>query len=464
MNQEEFDRRLKKTFNNEFIPPKEELWENIASRINPKRRFPLWLFIVPVAIVLLASLSFIYFSNSKNNTTKIVEKTEQPISITSAEPKARTLNSTNFETNKTGETIKNNINQTTLVTKEEYKTTTQPNKNDIFTKINNPLPQNGLKNDISVNNNSTTGNTIHRQLNGNIFNEFIGLSDLKLSFYKYKKHPNIYLFEKFEGINNPMKGLLTHKNKNNETIDLESYKWFLNFGIGPQLNINSIDMNKNIQPYVHKDLWSNKNLITANGSGFLAFANIGRKLSKNFGIETGFGYSRRTEDIRMDIQSYNIAFRNNINKIDSYARVVISIPIGPGDTTYFDVVASFNQANKNSYNIYSIPINFFSEHKISNQMLVNLSLGTNFTYITSKNNIHYNSISERKISSQKTQMFNVALNPKISFFTNFNDFGQIGVFAAYQMYLTKFNAIEGQYGIKMSDLQMGITFRKPLNF
>lgn len=462
MNQEEFDRRLKKTFNNEFAPPKEELWENIASRINPKRRFPLWLFILPVAIVLLASLPFIYFNSLKNTKVAIVEKTEQPIAITSSEPENLITN--NSETTEPNKTIENKAQPGALNLKAENKSTLFLNKHNIVSNKSSHISQLNLDNNLALNNNSSNSAAVNIQTSNISRNELISYEDLRINLINYKKHPNVFLFEKFDKIDNPMRGLLTHKTKNKENIDLESYKWFMNFGIGPQLNINNINMNKNIQPYVHKDLWSNKNQITANGSGFLAFANIGRKLNKNFGIETGFSFNRRTEDIRMDIQSYDIATRDNRNKIDNYANVKLYFISPVGDTTFYDAVASFNQANKNRYNIYSIPINFFSEHKISNQMLVNFSLGTNFSYITEKNNIHYNCTSERKISNQKTQMFNVALNPKISFYTNFNNYGQIGVFAAYQMYLKDFNAISGQYGIKMSDLQMGVSFRKPLNF
>ena len=72
MSPEEFDNRLRSSFKDEFVPPKEHLWRNIDTRLDQQTKKPVWYWLVPLAIVAVASIAWL------TNTYTIGDKTDAP--------------------------------------------------------------------------------------------------------------------------------------------------------------------------------------------------------------------------------------------------------------------------------------------------------------------------------------------------------------------------------------------------
>jgi hypothetical protein len=59
MNPEEFDNKLKKSFERENWPPKEELWQNISSQLDQKSKFNFWwVFTISAILIGMFSVDF----------------------------------------------------------------------------------------------------------------------------------------------------------------------------------------------------------------------------------------------------------------------------------------------------------------------------------------------------------------------------------------------------------------------
>ena len=246
-----------------------------------------------------------------------------------------------------------------------------------------------------------------------------------------------------------------------KTGDFSSKNWFT-FGLGPQLAINSIMMNQDSQEWVHKHLWENKDRLTSNGSGFQAFAHYALKLGKKqrFIFETGLNYSIRTEEIKLNESSYDIAARDNNGKINQYTQILLKVIYGT-DTTEYLAVSNFSLAVNNKYHILTLPFKLSAEHKISEATYMSYGLGGGFSMLSSHNTEHLNMIWGNSVKERNSTQFSASLNANMTLYTNFNDIGQIGIYTGLQMYLNPWKVNSNQYAINMRDVQMGITFRKP---
>ena len=63
MSPEEFDNRLKSAFQDENLPPKEQLWANISSQLEPKAKTPFWYWLLPAIIT--ATIAVVWVGNQK---------------------------------------------------------------------------------------------------------------------------------------------------------------------------------------------------------------------------------------------------------------------------------------------------------------------------------------------------------------------------------------------------------------
>ncbi len=441
MNPEEFDKTLKNTFKNEYLPPREDLWNNISTQLDDKKKMSYWLLLIPLVLISIGSL---FFYNSKKSNPVVAESSPNIISAEVPQPESNMQTiAKNSESKPEPILVNEAVEITKPSTQEKFVQNTQKSK-EIETNQNINNPEQISK---PINSSSNLAETV------DYFNMYFrGLKVFKNKIFNYTIP---------ELVNNEFAPKHTYKSRS-YTLN-EDAKWWLNFGVAQQFNFNSVMMPSKNEIYVHKELWKNKEYLTSSGNGFAAYSTLSYKFNKNFNIETGFSYGRRTEDIKMDVSSFDIAARNANNELVQYARIKLWYIVG-FDTTFYDAIAGFNLAVKNKYNVFSVPLNFNSEFKISKESFIGLTLGSNFSYITAKNIKHYDVVNERIYTETKSRHFNISLNPKISLFTNFNDIGQIGIFSAYQMYMNPMDVANKQYQIKMNDLQLGFFFKKPLNW
>ena len=78
MSPEEFDNRLRSSFNDEFVPPKEHLWQNINTRLDQQTKRPVWYWLAPLAIVAVATLAWLgnALLSEKNESTSNTSQSE----------------------------------------------------------------------------------------------------------------------------------------------------------------------------------------------------------------------------------------------------------------------------------------------------------------------------------------------------------------------------------------------------
>jgi hypothetical protein len=247
--------------------------------------------------------------------------------------------------------------------------------------------------------------------------------------------------------------------------NFEDNEWWLNFGIGNQVAYNrfhatydSLTKNK-----IHRTLINNEDQLTHNGSGFQMHLNVQNKFGKNnrFSFETGINFSHRTEDIKMNEQTYDIAARNNNEDILNYLRLKLFIAVGT-DTTFFDATQSFALVTKNKYSIITVPLRFQYEQPINRNTFVSLGLGGGASIVKNNTTTHYDMVKEKEVQKNSSKYLTASLNTMLSLYTNYNGIGQFGIYGGYQMYLTPFKVNE-QYSVRMSDLQFGVLFRRPLD-
>jgi hypothetical protein len=460
MNPEEFDRRLRKSFNKENLPPREDLWENIASKIETKPKRGFWFFTIPVlaSIFLFSMIAFIFNSKDNNHqanvnqnyTAKAEEKkvinneNEAPVVTTDINTSLKSNdNQANKEELKLQEIKKLNSSiDLSIVNKE--KTISSSSKPSFLNKFSNQLLTQ------TENNNDWISN----------FDQTI-FSLSKINYRKTSFFPQFFReFLPNEQVSKPSHNQSNHSNNDS--------KWSLIFGVGPQLAVNKINLPNQQKDFVHKDLWNNKNQLTNNGTGFQSHLNLNYKINKYFNFETGLNYGLRTEDIKLDVSSFDIAARNSNKKILLYNKILLLVivinPDGSTDSTFYDAVSSFNLAVNNKYQSLTIPININSEFMISENTGFNIGIGGGLSYLFSTKSTHFDIINEKKVETKKQSMLTSSLNSKITMFTNFNDIGRIGLYFGFQVYTQPWQVAKKQYSIGMRDLQMGMMFQKPLNW
>jgi hypothetical protein len=463
MNPEEFDKRLKQAFKTENLIPKEDLWENIASQIQPNQKKGFWHFLTPFMIIaVISSVSAYYLLTDKQSISIASDKNIAKIDFNNNDKK----NIQNYELKRTN---------TTQTPAKKSDLNIQSSIDDSYTELNNSKhakqqtnsnrQQNKSisRNKLILNNNKSEKQAEHSFVSQTSVNMIDIFSISKINF-RLKQQMPIFSNELLKSENN----IFLSKTVNNKTKSLNDAKWSLIFGIGPQLALNKIKIPEEHLPFVHKNLWDNQNQLTHNGTGFHTNLFLNYKFSKLFSLESGIEYGIRTEDIKLDISSDEIAIRtanNNILKYEKLKLLVIVInPDGTKDSTFYDAISSFNLAVNNKYQSFTIPINLRTEFKISDNTVMQIGLGGGLTYLYSKKSTHYDILNEKKIEDHKNKLLTSSLNTRLSLLTNFNDIGRIGVYTGFQLYTTPWQAINNQYNISMRDFQIGMTYQKPLNW
>jgi hypothetical protein len=470
MSPEEFDNRLKSAFQDENLPPREQLWANISSQLEPKAKTPFWYWLLPAIVV--ATVAVVWVGNQKPASKETAIETNiepTPSNKPPIESKEVALSS-NTTQNQANESIAKVNNSGSAIsgqakTKNDKK---NGNKNQANSKRGNSDNLTSKSPLIIAGKDSSDGQSMRPigvfHVDDDV--EALGLKNHPL--FKLIGFPNFlkqYKLEDLNSINNVTNQINCFKNpepkRPAKTGDFSSKRWFT-FGLGPQLAINSIKVNQDSQAWVHKHLWENKDRLTSNGSGFQAFGHLALKLGKKqrFIFETGLNYSIRTEEIKLNESSYDIAARDNSGKINQYTQILLKVIYGT-DTTKYLAVSNFSLAVNNKYHILTLPIRLSAEHKISEATYMSYGLGGGFSMLSSHNTEHLNMIWGNSVKERNSTQFSASLNANLSLYTNFNDIGQIGVYTGFQMYLNPWKVNSNQYAINMRDMQLGITFRKP---
>lgn len=501
MSPEEFDNRLRSSFNDEFVPPKEHLWRNIDTRLDQQTKKPVWYWLVPLAIVAVASIAWL------TNANTIGDKTDAPNTTTIA----ASNNSTSAQSadasanNQTRTALSDNNNNSTAntiaessdlpkITNQTYESNNTPSgngnaatgkarsgksksaKNPKTKGSENPTAKSGSNNGSDINNTSTLISNSDNSANNNNTrseSEFNNQSVFSKLFFvkRFKRNLSVDWLSKAERSPITWPVLKTPLKKGQTAEDMawggnfEDNKWWLNFGVGYQIAYNKFQSTYDsaTKNKIHRTLIDNEDQLTNNGAGFQMHLNLQNKFGKGnrFSFETGVNYSYRTEDIKINEQTYDIAARNNSDDILNYLRLKLFIAVGT-DTTFFDATQSFALVKKNKYSIITVPLRFQYEQPLNRNTFVSLGLGGGASIIKNNATTHYDMIAEKEFQKTSSTHLTASLNTMLSLYTNYNGIGQFGIYGGYQMYLTPFKVNE-QYGVRMSDLQFGVLFKRPLD-
>jgi hypothetical protein len=247
--------------------------------------------------------------------------------------------------------------------------------------------------------------------------------------------------------------------------NFEDNKWWFNFGIGSQIAYNRFDATYDdiTKNKIHRQLISHQDKLSNNGNGLQIHLNVQNKFGKSnrLSFETGINYSYRTEDIKINEQTYDIAARNNNDDILNYLRLKLFIAVG-NDTTFFDATQSFALITKNKYSIITVPLRFQYEQPLNRNTFVSLGLGGGASIVKNNTTTHYDMVAEKEFQKNSSTYRTASLNNMLSLYTNYNGIGQFGIYGGYQMYLSPFKVNE-QYSVHMGDLQFGVLFKRPLD-
>ncbi|NQW42200.1 MAG: hypothetical protein HQ463_02045 [Bacteroidetes bacterium] len=500
MNLEEFDNKLGEAFKYEHLPPNEKLWQNINVRLDQQKK-PLWFWLVPVAIIALVvvGVSSWLYNNDKTEVTNIAKTEVSSASIAQQKESISTENSAEKMNNEAivenTEKEKNADNYNNAKDTRRFKSSfsalnniednSEENKVLSIANTKNVKPKKGKsKNKLSPEGKAaissksktklpflaetqTAQTTQTLQAAKATQTEDIDLTSLMFAKHRKLKTNKLQfsalLPDYLKSLTpNVLKSPNSNADKNREA-DFDSKCWW-SAGIGPQLCLNNMKVNDSMEAYTHKQLWKNKKELTSNGSGFQTQFLAGYKLNKYFSIESGLQYSLRSESIRLNEESDDIAFRDN-GKIAAYQKVILLFIFkdnnGFYDTTRYNAVQSFTMIANNKYHAVTVPLKLNSEFKVSSTTKVQLGIGLGLTYLYSKKNAHFDLMKEEKVTELKKGYFTSSFNSQLAFYTNFNNLGEIGVYTGFQGYIGRLNVVNKQYSIGMSDLQLGMCFKRP---
>ncbi len=504
MSPEEFDNRLRATFKDESLPPKEHMWANINARLDQKPNRPIWHWLMPAVVVFTASAVWLGSSllNNNSNDTVVTNKTEVVTESTIAStPNQNSANahaekSTNENTDvtlsndnsgiikpnysdfgkdkKSNNTLNGNTKPSNREThnKPARKTTYFADNNEersTTSSTNESIANNDIHNSKLNNDNNSSFNK--NGISNTIYNAELETRNAQLA--RIKRFLHRFQFDYFNSSPLSENGLKliqpTHRRQTASDMawggNFDDYKWWFNFGFGAQTNYNTFNAEYDdaTKAKIHRHLIANQSKLTNNGNGFQAHIDIQRKFGKNnrLSFETGLNFSSRNEDIKINEQTYDIAARNSNDSISTYLKLKLFIAVGT-DTTFFDATQSFAMVSKNKYSVYTIPLRFKYEQPINKNTFISLGVGGGVSYITAKSsNKYYNMVDEKSYTTSSLNKVSASFNSVLSIYTNYNGIGQFGIYAGYQTYLTPFT-INNQYAVKMSDIQYGVTFRRPL--
>lgn len=515
MNPEEFDNRLRASFRDEYAPPKEQLWQNIQQGLDQGAKKPMWYWLAPVLIVVVAGLSWLAASLVGGHAgDKVVESAPvQQVAPAQVNPSTDSNASKESQSNAVaapkdnnavdhtaqnaaqGNTNNNNqgrVDQSTSRAANARETIARHSRentgnNDRASRNGNNATRSSRDNHDGIGNslaemiggNNTSAQGSPRHSNAGTMSEDINkennVPDIESAEIGARNFPNFrksFKFNEDQKSYFAIKPIKLAENKQGSTSKKSEFappnedsKWWFSFGIGPQLAFNRLSVNNDSQAYIHKDLWDKKKNVTHNGAGLNMHGSVLYKIAKtdkySLSFETGLFFSTRTEDIKMNESTYNIEHRAANNQIDTYARFKVYITY-KGDTTWFDATQAFTSIATNKYKVLTVPVRFNYERRITQNSFFSVGVGGGISMISSKTTTHYNLVDEKdKVMSASTHM-TASWNTSLAFYTNYNAIGQIGVYTTFNSYMSPWMVSNKQYGIKMSDLQFGLMFRTPL--
>jgi len=475
MNQEEFDNKLGESFKHEHLPPDKRLWESISARLDesPKKRFPLWL--IPVFIAVVAAGAWLI--GSMGHETKLASGSDNK--IIAAPKNKRTLDSeantrsnlTNEVTHYDAKTSQNGSTKLTVATDYIKTNLEQPNKPKI------KIPVNRNNEGLSIGNASNL-TSIEPILNHLIATDHLNVlptnydfNDIFLSKQLYLK-PFLALFtapreeSSIDASVKTKKGRLIRSRYTKQPVNFDS-KWWWSIGAGPQISHNTAIVPDDSVSKIHKDLWANRDMLTHNGTGFHSQFLFGHRIGEHFSFETGLQYGRHAEDIKFNITSFAVETRDKSNNITAYEDSVIFwivLSSKPFDTTYYYATRGFSLVARNRYQIFTIPLKFNYEQNITPNTKIVAGIGAGFSGIRSKSVKHLTLINDTYFEEKKTTQFTASFSAQLGMYTNINEIGQLGFYTNFQLYAKPWEMGNKQYAIRMSDLQFGLSFRRPLNW
>ena len=510
MSPEEFDNRLRASFKDEYLPPKEQLWQNINTRLDQKPAGSVWHWLAPVIIVAVVGLAWIgnALMFKKNPEIAVVENTSTA-NADSAGNIAPALTE-NGNNNSNSSTVYENANPSSKSLEEAQNSNAKSSDDKLASKSpvnadnkvekSNSSNSNSQSNGLDQSNSSESENetspssrfshsnnkfgkntnsdgTSNRRpkrnaiatSEGGLINSITGNDDYTTetrmrNFEKFKHSLNIDNAETFSFF--PSKKKKTFAERKRDAIlnsgDFSNNKWWLNIGIGQQVSYNTAEIGKDSIDYIHKDLYKDIKKMTGNSGGFNVFGTVQRKFGNNnrFSVELGLQYSMRKEMIGLNESTLDIKIADQNNKIKYYINS-FGFFVDGQDTIPFLLTESFAYVRKNTYNVITLPFRFNVEQGITSNTFVSLGLGGGLSYINSQSTGHYNMVQQKELKVN-SNYFTGSLNTMLSLYTNYNAAVQLGMYTGYQMYLTPFS-VKGQYQIKMRDLQIGFTCKVPLD-
>lgn len=493
MSPEEFDNRLRSTFKDEYLPPREHLWQNINERLETAQgSSTLWYWLAPALILVVSGLAWLTSSIVNNSNDDLAVTTQNaPVINSQAAPSAPDAatkpyapnedaasnkpesSSTDIQTNKIeierSSGIQNNADISQVI--QDNSSNNSSDLNSALNSSNRTRPalnnrdnpmldalRNQAANDARIKENAIA-DELEKSLLGyskiRAFKKFIyTISPFTIDHVKYSAIPPKTIGN---SASKPIKNT-----KVLEAGNFEANRHWINFGIGAITAYNSFAGYMDPTHTVHKDLWSNREKLTNNGAGFNTFLTYQNKfgMKNRLSYEVGFSYTSRSEDIKMNEYSKDVAYRDN-DTIVQYQRFKLWTVMPGGDTNRFDLETPFILVAKNRYSVFTVPFRINYEQPISEHTFLSLGFGGGLSYIYTKKATHLDLVKETENTIYKKGQFMSSINGMMSFYTNFNSLGQLGVYCGYQMHIGSFKLNE-QYGIKMSDLQYGLTFRRPL--
>lgn len=507
MSPEEFDNRLRASFKDEYLPPKEQLWQNINTRLDQKPAGSVWHWLAPVIIVAVVGLAWIgnALMFKKNPEIAVVENTSTANADSAGN--IAPAHSENSNNNSNSSTVNENANPSSQALEAQNLNAKSSDINKASKSSVNP--DNEIENSNSNNNHSQSNGSTHfkntestretrtsnsfNHSNGNfsnnadatskrrplrnsiasseggLINSVTGNDDYTAetrlrNFEKFKHSLNIDNAETFSFF--PSKKKKTFAERKRDAIlnsgDFSNNKWWLNFGIGQQVSYNTAEIGKDSIDYIHKDLYKDIKKMSGNSGGFNVFGTVQRKFGNNnrFSVELGLQYSMRREMIGLNESTLDIKIADQNNKIKYYINS-FGFFVDGRDTIPFLLTESFAYVRKNTYNVITVPFRFNVEQGITANTFVSLGVGGGLSYINSQSTGHYNMVQQKELKVS-SNYFTGSLNTMLSLYTNYNATVQLGMYTGYQMYLTPFS-VSGQYKIKMRDLQIGFTCKVPLD-
>lgn len=496
MSPEEFDNRLRASFKDEQLPPREQLWQNVSARLDQNPGGSVWRWAAPVIIAVIVGLTWIgtsLLSNKKENSAPVSSVTTHTDSTTIVLAQSTETNSTDVapvENNPSNESAGSSALRSENPTNSMGETSANSNSGASSSSALNNEGSNSSETTRALDNQSNTGlnnrnfsrhASTNPQSNSGIQSNPLGdeefsLSTLSVTQFKpfanaVIEKPEVTRFDFISGLlhKSGKKVISIAERKKNAILnsgDFSDVKWFLNFGIGQQISYNiGGDINKDSSEYFHKNLYKHGKQLSGTGGGFNIHSTATRRFGKNkmFNIEFGLQYSRHREIIGMNENTVDIKMVDSASgKILYYINAQGSFKDPQGNTNYFELTEGFSYARRNTYNIFTVPFRFNVEQPLTPNTFVSLGIGGGMSYILGTSTGHYNLRRQSEMLVTNHQ-FSGNVNTMLQVYTNYNATMQVGFYTGYQMYLNKYN-IANQYKIKMRDLQFGITCKVPLDY